>query len=77
MSNNPFDDFVLFDDTVFCTLFATVRQPALASCRAAALGELAGSDNTIFCTLRRSIFHCSSWGQVEELNVLMQLSIIL
>ena len=23
----------------------------------------------------RSIFHCSSWGQVEELNVLMQLSI--
>ncbi len=23
----------------------------------------------------RSIFHCSSWGQIEELNVLMQLSI--
>ena len=26
-------------------------------------------------SLGRSIFHCSSWGQVEELNVLIQLAI--
>jgi hypothetical protein len=44
-----------FEDTIFCTLRAAVRQPAPTGCIAAARGGLAGSDYTFLCTLRAAI----------------------
>jgi hypothetical protein len=51
-----------FDNNIFCTLRAAVRQPASAGCRAVARWEFAGSDNTMFCHLRAAVRQSASAG---------------
>jgi hypothetical protein len=46
----------------FDILRAAVRQPAHASCLAAARGGLAAFDNTAFCTLRAAVWQPASAG---------------
>ncbi len=51
-----------FEDNIFCTLLAAVRQPASAGCRAAARWVIACSDDTMFYHLLAAVWQLASSG---------------